>query len=164
MKFLIVLLPVLLFGCGSKPTAKNHLPGTEYHYVQLDTAALPVRHAVYVPVYSHIYLQSGRQTMGLTATVSIRNTSYMDSFYVLHITYYGSQGQVLKHYLDQPVVVRPMASVESVVEESESEGGAGAGFVIQWGARNSAAAPLVQAVMNGSATGVSFVTNGVEIK
>ena len=118
MKVLIAWLVVLFLSCGAKPTAKKYLPGAEYYYVQFDTAALQIRHAVYVPVYSHIYLQSGHQTIGLTVTVSIRNTSYTDSFYIMHITYYGSQGQVLKHYLDKPVVVRPMASVEAVVEES----------------------------------------------
>lgn len=161
----IILLLLLVFAaCKNNENGRTSLPSQVYQYVKIDTAALVDKHAVYVPVYSHIYTEDGTKTFNLSATLSLRNTSFSDSFYVSDVVYYGSQGEVLKHYLSSPVVVRPMSSIEFVVERTESKGGAGANFVVRWGAEKPGLQPLIQTVMNESATGISFVTDGVEMK
>ena len=161
--FAVLCLPVL-FACQHRNKTQSGLPSRVYHYASIDTAALTSKHAVYVPVYSHIYTEDGTTTINLGATLSVRNTSYADSFYVTDVVYYGSQGEVLKRYLASPVIVKPMSSVEFVVERVESEGGAGANFVVRWGAAKNGIEPLIQTVMIESAFGISFVTNGIEIK
>lgn len=144
---------------------EKHYPSEVYHYTKIDSSLLTIRKAVYVPVYSHIYINTGEYVYGLTSTLSIRNTSFKDSFYITNVTYYGSQGEVLRKYLDSTLLLKPMASYEFVVEHEEKKGGAGANFVVNWGAMNAKTEPLIQAVNCGSSnTGVSFVTEGVEIK
>jgi hypothetical protein len=164
MKLLPIFFLLPLFACKNDKDEKIHLPSQVYHFVKIDTAALVNKHAVYVPVYSHIYTGDGTSALNLSATLSIRNTSYTDSFYVTDVIYYGSQGEVLKHYIDAAVLVKPMASIEFVVERMETKGGAGANFVVKWGAAAIGCEPLIQAVMNELGAGISFVTNGVEMK
>lgn len=159
----VFFLPVL-FACKNNESTKTHLPSEVYRYVKVDTAALADKHAVYVPVYSHIYTEGGTSTFNLSATLSVRNTSFSDSFYVTDVIYYGSQGEVLKRYLDSVVLVKPMTSIEFVVERVESTGGAGANFVVKWGADKPGVEPLIQTIMMEAARGVSFVTIGVEMK
>ena len=165
MKALLVLLfPLLLIACKSKSVGKAHLPSNLYEYVKMDTASLTDKHAVYVPVYSHIYTEAGTSSASLATTLSIRNTSFSDTIYVTNVGYYGSQGEVVKRYLDSTVFLRPMHSIEFVVERREAVGGAGANFVVHWGAFQTGATPLIQTVMVETGTGVSFVTDGLEMR
>ena len=160
-----VLAMLLFTGCRDASDKGVRLPSKEYRYVAVDKATLNNRHAVYVPVYSHIYPGNKNAVLDLAATLSIRNTSFTDSFYVTDVVYYGSQGEVLRKYLDATLVVRPMCSVEFVVERSGDRGGAGANFVVNWASKDTLANdPLIQTVMVVPNAGVSFVTNGVEIR
>ena len=154
----------MLFACRNDKSEKASLPSQVYHYIKIDTAALINKHSVYVPVYSHIYSETGESAINLTAILSIRNTSYTDSFYVTDVIYYGSQGEVLRRYIDSPLLVKPMTSIEFVVERTESKGGAGANFVVKWGSFTVGSEPLIQTVMNEISRGISFVTDGVEMK
>lgn len=163
MKWISLILLPLAFACKDN-NIKAHLPSQVYHFVNIDTAALANKRSVYVPVYAHIYTEDGTRALNLSATLSIRNTSFIDSFYVTHVTYYGSQGEALRQYIDKAVVVKPMSSIEFVVSRMESKGGAGANFVVKWGAAATRNEPLIQAVMNEVSAGVSFVTSGVEIR
>ena len=165
MRVLITLFFLAaLIGCKNNKDEKAHLPGPVYNYVKIDTAALANRHSVYVPVYSHIYAESGTSLIYLTATLSIRNTSFTDSFYVTDVIYYDSRGEMLKHYLNETVLVTPMASIEFVVARTDVKGGAGANFVVKWGAFTTGTGPLIQTVMNEGSAGTSFITNGIEMK
>lgn len=165
MKALIVLLvPIWLAACKNKSAEKAHLPSNLYEYVKVDTTTFTDKHAVYVPVYSHIYTEAGTSSVALATTLSIRNTSFSDTIYVTDVVYYGSQGEVLKRYLDSTVFLQPMHSIEFVVERREAIGGAGANFVVHWGAFTKGASPLIQTVMVETGTGVSFVTDGLEMR
>jgi hypothetical protein len=152
-----------LLGCKDE-SEKTHLPSRVYNYVKIDTAKLLNKHSVYVPVYSHIYAKSGTSVIYLTTTLSIRNTSFIDSFYVTDVTYYGSQGEILKHYMDSTLLLKPMSSIEFVVERTETKGGAGANFVVKWAANTSLNEPLIQTLMTEPSSGTSFISNGVEMK
>jgi len=162
-KWIVFVVALYFFSCKTDDKQKVHLPSQVYHYSQIDTTRFQNKQNVYVPIYSHIYAQTGTQMINLTATLSIRNISYVDNFYITDVIYYGSQGEILKKYLDSAIVLKPMTSVEFVVEEKDSKGGAGANFVVKWGAEISTTEPLIQAVMNGTNTGISFVTNGVNM-
>ncbi len=160
--FIIFSLFILVAACGND-SPKADLPSRLYHYAAIDTASLADKHAVYVPVYSHIYTETGASALGLAGTLSIRNTSFSDSFYVTDVVYYGSQGELLKRYADSTLLLRPMTSIEFVVERTDTKGGAGANFVVRWGAGKPGVKPLIQSVMVQTATGISLVANGVEM-
>jgi hypothetical protein len=159
-----LLIALLALLACHREKEKTHLPSQVYHLAKVDTAALADKHMVYVPVYSHIYTEDGTSTINLNATLSVRNTSFTDSLYVTDVAYYDSQGKLLKRYLNSTLVLRPMSSVEFVVERTESAGGAGANFVVRWGSQQPGIQPLIQSVMIGTAQGISFLAAGVEMK
>ncbi|MEQ9298636.1 MAG: DUF3124 domain-containing protein [Cyclobacteriaceae bacterium] len=120
---------------------------------------------VYVPIYSHIYSSTKDTRFLLTATLSIRNTSFKDTLFVSTIDYYDTRGALVREYLDQPFYLNPMATIDYVVDEQDDLGGSGANFIVTWSARNPAMKPLIQAIMistNGQ-QGVSFSVDGVSI-
>lgn len=121
---------------------------------------------VYVPVYSHIYHQSGSREFNLTATLSIRNTDPENAITVMDVRYYDSNGQLVRRYLEQPLALQPLSSKSYVVEEEDKAGGVGANFVIEWQAHVDVSVPIIEAVMisTAGAQGLSFVSRGEVIR
>lgn len=107
---------------------------------------------LYLPVYSHIWhgdlVDGGRYPLKnlVSALVSVRNTSFKSSITVTSARYYGTDGKLLKEYIRAPKVIAPMATMELFVEKSDSAGGSGANFVIQWSAQNLTNLPVVEAL------------------
>jgi len=156
---------IFFSSCNSESNEKVHLPSPVYNYAKIEDSLFTVKQSVYVPIYSDIYLMDGSKTQQLTATLSVRNISFKDSIYVNSVNYYGSQGELIKKYIESKILVKPMSSIEFVVEQAENKGGPGANFVVNWGAVRSANSPLIQAVINNNShASVSFVTYGVVIK
>ena len=55
---------------------------------------------IYVPIYSDIYFDETNQKDLLSATLSIRNTSYSDTLYISKIDYFNTEGSLVKKYLE----------------------------------------------------------------
>lgn len=124
------------------------------------------RDSVYVPIYSDIYSRTQAVRFLLTATLSIRNTTFADTMIVHAVDYYDSAGKRVKEYLKQPIYVNPMASVDYVIEERDQTGGSGANFIVIWSGQTADIKPVIEAVMistNGQ-QGISFTTSGISIK
>ncbi len=119
---------------------------------------------VYVPIYSDIYNQTRDTRTLLTATLSIRNTSLKDSLFVSKIDYYNTEGDLVRSYIDTPIYLTPMESIDYVIEQQDTSGGSGANFLIDWYSKKQLS-PLFQAVMVGGlgAQAFSFTTEGIEI-
>ena len=120
---------------------------------------------VYVPIYSDIYNQTRDTRTMLTATLSIRNTSIRDSLFVSTIDYYNTQGDLVRSYIDSPIYLKPMESIDYVIEQQDNSGGSGANFLIDWYSKKQLN-PLFQAVMVGGlgAQAFSFTTDGIELE
>jgi len=168
MKNYILILLVLCTSCtiesNSGQEKKTH-PSHKLNYTEIDRSKLMYLEKDYVPVYSDIYHVDGSRRFNLSATVSIRNTSLSDTAYVLTAKYFDSYGNELKNYLKAPVVLSPLESIEFVVEESEKSGGAGANFIIDWGAKKYSNQVLIQSVMIGTygQQGISFLSESKKI-
>ena len=162
----VVIAALLLFGCEKEVSESEYLPSENHNYTAVDFTDLEKRQKVYVPIYSDIYVFSGSKRFPLTATLSIRNTSITDTMYVGAVDYYDSEGNMTKEYLDNPIYLSPLVSVEFVVRSNENIGGAGANFIVDWGAKNRTKNPVIQAVMIGESNqqGISFVTNGTVVE
>lgn len=121
-------------------------------------------HQVYVPIYSDIYNQTRDTRTLLTATLSIRNTSVRDSLFVSKIDYYNTQGDLVRSYIDEPIYLKPMETIDYVIEKQDTSGGSGANFMIDWYSSKKIN-PLFQAVMVGGlgAQAFSFTTEGIEV-
>ena len=168
MKYIPLFFLLILFACSQDQPhkeAKRSHPSHIYTYSTIDSSALNYYETDYVPVYSDIYHRDGTRRFSLTTTLSIRNTSLTDSAYLLKATYYDSYGAKLSEYVDSTILLSPLESIEFVVGEVENIGGAGANFIIHWGARNYSDQLLIQSVMIGSygQQGISFLSESKKI-
>jgi hypothetical protein len=163
----LVLLAAFIFVVHSCNNKKDnpavHYPSEQYEYISIDTSKATFKNTIYVPIYSHIYILNGTHPLYLAATLSIRSTHFSDSIFITKIDYYNSQGQLTKKYLDKSLLLKPMHSAEFIVEESNTEGGAGAYFIINAAARKPVNDLVVQAIMASQANslGIAFKTEGV---
>ncbi|MGQ9654023.1 MAG: DUF3124 domain-containing protein, partial [Thermodesulfobacteriota bacterium] len=80
----------------------------------------------------------------------------------LEVNYYDSAGKLLDRFLDSPVSLKPLASWQYVIAESDKRGGPGASFVVKWKAQRLVSPPVVETVMlsTRSQQGVSFTSRG----
>ncbi|MCI5058013.1 MAG: DUF3124 domain-containing protein [Flavobacteriales bacterium] len=117
----------------------------------------------YVPIYSDIYNRSANERFYLTATLSVRNTSYRDTMIIRKIDYFNTTGELVEEYLESPIYLNPMGSIDYVIDEEDKKGGSGANFIVIWSANNIKFKPVIQAVMISTSgpQGVAFTTDGV---
>ncbi|MGD9950903.1 MAG: DUF3124 domain-containing protein, partial [Desulfobulbus sp.] len=123
---------------------------------------------VYVPIYSHIYADDRYRDTPflLTATLSIRNTDPENSFTLTSVRYYDSKGKLLQQYLDKPTPIDPLTSIRFIVPESESKGGSGAKFLVEWETKIAVTEPIIESIMIGTKMqqGISSISTGRVIK
>ncbi len=134
----------------------------EYAAKGVSVASLPVRHTVYVPVYSHIYYDGGRPYL-LEATLSVRNTDLKLPLYLSTVHYYDTSGKLSKKYVDELIRLGPLQTIEFLVKRHDISGGSGANFIVEWHAGDtSIEAPFVEAIMVGRSgtNAISFVSPG----
>ncbi|MDV7140781.1 DUF3124 domain-containing protein [Maribacter sp. TH_r10] len=163
----ILFLTILLTSCIEKNQNLNFAGEDKFSALELEKIPdnLVMNDTTYVPIYSDIYNETKDTRFNLTATLSLRNTSLSHSIYITSIEYYNSSGKKIKEYLNKPIVLKAMQSVEYVIEENDTSGGTGANFVITWSANNKDVAPIFEGIMistNGQ-QGISFTTKGVSI-
>ena len=120
----------------------------------------------YLSVYSQIYSYNQHTSLDLTATVSIRNTSEKETIYLLKADYFDTTGDPLHSYTKEPIVLKPLETLEIVIAEFDKSGGTGANFIFDWAKRSSTSEPIFEAVMISTygQQGLSFTTIGKRIE
>ncbi len=126
---------------------------------------MSIGQSVYVPVYSHIYHGDKEKKFNLTATLSIRNTNLEKDIMLHSIDYFDSNGQLLKSYLEAPVILKKFSTIRYVIKAKDKSGGSGAKFIVRWKSKARSNAPLIEAIMisTQSGQGISFVSRGQAI-
>ena len=122
------------------------LPGTA-----LAQRALSNGQHLYLPIYSVIQYgdrdRSGSaRELPVSSLVSIHNTDLDRPIRLVAARYYATDGKFLRDLVSSPRVLKPMETVEFLVERRDVVGGSGANFVIQWDAAVPVSPPLVQAL------------------
>ena len=119
---------------------------------------------LYVPVYSHIYAKGGKPFL-LEATLSVRNTDPNEDITIASARYYDTNGNLIKDYLEKPMLLKSLATAEFLVPQTDIEGGSGANFIVEWISDTKVNQPVIEAVMIGieGQTSISFVRTGVAI-
>jgi hypothetical protein len=132
----------------------------------LEKLDIVMNQTIYVPVYSHIYHEGGRRIFNLSVTLSIRNTDLTKPIIITSVRYYDSDGKLVKQYLEQPIQLAALVSREFFVARTDTSGGMGANFIVEWIAEQVVSEPIVEAVMVGteSGQGISFISPGKVIK
>lgn len=120
---------------------------------------------VYVSIYSNIYTGPKAITYNLAAMLSIRNTDSKFSISLIRADYYDSEGKLVKRYLENPIVIQPLASKYFYIREYDETGGSGANFIVEWRSKERVNKPIIEGIMSGlrSGQGVSFRCPGQEI-
>ena len=67
--------------------------------------------------------------------------------YNFKIDYYNTAGDLVRNYAEHTVLLKPMQSIEYVIEEKDKEGGTGANFVVCWGTNGYHVKPMFQGII-----------------
>jgi hypothetical protein len=167
MKYIgFIFLLIGLVSCENPMTVHNELPPKNDWTSREATITIDSSFeegSTYLPVYSEIYQRNQNFTFDLTATVSIRNISLVDTVYLKSANYFNTHGDLIRKYFENPVYVKPMETIEIVVNEDDKEGGTGANFVFEWAMRKGSLEPFFEAVMISTTgqQGLSFTTRGI---
>jgi hypothetical protein len=126
--------------------ASGLMPGTA-----LAKRTLSNGQSLYLPIYSVIQYgdrdRSGSaRELPVSSLVSIHNTDLDKPIRLVAARYYATDGKFLRDFVSSPRVLKPMETVELLVERRDVVGGSGANFVIQWDAASPVSPPLVQAL------------------
>lgn len=118
-------------------------------------------HYSYVPVYSHVFARGGNP-FPLEITLSIRNSDPRQAMTIHAVEYYSGKGQLLQKFVESPIKLPAIQSVEYLVDKEDVAGGAGAAFVVLWSSARSDAEPIIESVMIGSKGGreISLLSTG----
>lgn len=119
----------------------------------------------YVPVYSHIYISENKYTR-LSISLSIRNTDPSKDLYVESVDYYNTDGKLIKQYLSTPHILKPMSSIDYLVNLEDMSGGNGAKFLVNVASKNKTINPIIQAIMANTLgnSNLCFLTQGYIIE
>jgi hypothetical protein len=133
------MLALLLIALGLLPCAA------------LAQRALSTGQHLYLPIYSVIQYgdldRSGAaRELPVSSLVSIHNTDLEKPIRLLAARYFATDGKFLRNFVPSPRLLKPMETVEFLVERRDVVGGSGANFVIQWDAATPVSPPLVQAL------------------
>lgn len=168
--FCLVSAVIVLASCTSAETQLSQ-PNTERtaqspKVVTLDKIKIVMSQTIYVPIYSHIYHQDRQEDFNLAASLSIRNTDQTNPLIITSVSYYGSDGKLVKQYLPRPIQLNALASTDFFVKKSDTSGGFGANFIVKWVAQTEISEPVVEAVIIGTDfhQGISFISPGRVIK
>ena len=166
----ICFLTILLCACETfdpnvDQTGKDEFKALEVDK-DIDEAEQKFSDVMYVPIYSDIYFDHQNQKVLLAATLSIRNTSYSDSLYISKIDYFETGGDLVRSYIERPINLPPMATVNYVIEKDDDTGGPGANFIVELSSTSKDIRPLIQAVMVGETgnKGFAFATDAYSLK
>jgi hypothetical protein len=120
---------------------------------------------IYVPVYSNIYVGDRALPWNLSANLSVRNTDPSNPITVLAVDYYDSEGKLVKNYLSKPKQLNPMGSDYYYVKTSDTTGGYGANFLVEWKSEKKVNEPIIESLMSGlrGNHSVSFLSPGREV-
>lgn len=161
---------VALTACTNEPQSKiiETPESWQSHLKTVAVDSLPVaviEESVYVPIYSHIYVEDKDRSALLACTLSVRNTDPSGSIVLTSAKYYSTDGKMLQEFIPTPVQLGPMATADFVVSRPNESGGSGANFVVTWRASTKVSEPLLESVMigTGSSQSFGFTSRGVVI-
>lgn len=161
-----MILPLIFLTC-KEPKGKNSIDpeNWEKRMVDIDPKDSLEYGKTYLSIYSQIYSINQEKKHNLTVLVSMRNTSDLDTIYVLNAKYYDTHGKTVRAYFDHPIYLAPMETIEIIIDEIDVTGGTGSNFTFEWKVPEGCTEPLFEGVMNSTMgqQGLSFITQGVRI-
>jgi Protein of unknown function (DUF3124) len=130
------------------------------------TGDLAVSGAFYVPVYSSVSMSQGKLRADFSVTLSVHNASETRPLVLKRIAYFDTAGKMVESYLTSPIALKPFSTIEIFIATTDTRGGTGANFVVDWAAAGEIAEPAVEALMVGGVGSghYAFISQGRPIK
>ncbi|MDT7827514.1 DUF3124 domain-containing protein [Pricia sp. S334] len=170
MKYTITLLVLCLavLSCNEEPGKLSSTDAVNWEKRKLAepvSDSLEIGHT-FLSIYSSIYMRNDQEQSDLTATVSLHNPNRNEDIFIDRAVYYNTQGEPIRTYFDHTIFIRPLETVQIVIDGTDKEGGTGANFIFDWKKKPASNEPLFEAVMINtfSSQGLSFLTEGKRIK
>ncbi len=158
---------ILLMACEEEP-ATRVIDSTNWdaHRIAIPQGDSLTAGATYLSSYSQIYTETEHRTFDLTGTISIRNINLRDSIYIRSASYYGTDGDLVRTYFSDPIFLRPLETVEIIIESEDREGGTGDNFYFEWSVPAGLHEPLFEGIFISTygQQGISFATRGVRVE
>lgn len=169
MKYLIGLFLISVFIFSCEPPRK--LSSTNQINWDKRAVTTPIKDSLetgstFLSIYSQIFTRNEEDQTDLTATVSLHNPNINDSIYIDKAVYYNTHGEPIRSYFFKTIFIKPMETVQIVIDGIDKEGGSGANFVFDWKIKKNLNEPIFEAVMINTygQQGISFLTMGKRIK
>ena len=117
---------------------------------------------VYVPTYSNIFVGDREIAWQLSALLSIHNTDRTQPITITRVDYHDSDGKLVRKYLEKSQKINPMGSIKFYVKASDTAGGWGANFLVEWKSEKEVNQPIIESLMTGlrGNHSVSFINQG----
>ena len=152
------------------PSAQAQTGAIEQNFTNsltaLPTEALAVSGAFYVPVYSSVSMSQGKLRADFSVTLSVHNASETRPLVLKRIAYFDTSGKIVENCIKSPIALKPFSTIEVFVATTDTRGGTGANFVVDWAAAGEIAEPAVEALMVGGVGSgdYAFISQGRPIK
>lgn len=170
MKYLLPLIFLYLsnVSCEEMPrklSSTNAINWEKRMVIAPITDTLDIGHT-FLSIYSSIYMRNDQEQSDLTVTVSLHNPNRDEDVFIDKAVYYNTHGEAIRTYFDRTIFVKPMETVQIIIDGIDKEGGTGANFIFDWKKKKGSNEPLFEAVMINTygSQGLSFVTEGKRIK
>ena len=115
-----------------------------------------VRRTVYVPAYPTIRIMSGRSRVDLATTLSIHNTSREKPLVLERVDYHDTDGELIQGYLEKPVALKPLGTIEMFIAGEDRRAGTGANFIVDWASDGPISEPAIEAVVIGTPRNATY--------
>ena len=171
---LLVIGIVFISGCGNDRSSNhqeksNIAKVTDIDLVSLTTFSNPKSVCgtlVYVPIYSSTFHQAGDWEFLLTVTLSIHNIDLNQNIEVSAVSFFDTKGEPVGEFVSKPITIKPLATRQFVIPETDKMGGTGANFLVKWESEKEVVKPIIEALMisTSSGQGISFTTQGTVIQ
>lgn len=143
---LALLLMTLVVACGSD-TEKGRAALQPLDRITANDLQIVAGQTIFVPAYAEIFHDDGNRTIDLTVTLAIHNTDATHPIIIQSVRYYDTEGNLVREYVEEPVLLNPLGTAGFVVGADDKRGGFGANFLVEWVAEELVHEPVVEAVM-----------------
>lgn len=167
LKYLSIIIVVLLLSCDERKEMSSINPENWANRAINLTSKDSLEYGKsYLSIYSQIYSKTEHRTHNLTSMISMRNTSDLDTIYLLRAEYYDTHGKSIRKYFDSPIYLAPMETTEIIIDESDVSGGTGSNFILEWKIPSNCPEPLFEGIMTSTLgqQGLSFTTKAKRIE
>lgn len=151
-----------LAACGGGQSSGQAVTTENLHPITARDLQIVTGQTIYVPAYSEIFYGGTSRTITLAVTLAIHNTDLEYPIIIQSVRYYGTDGTLLREYIEEPVQVPPLATTGFVIEDTDTSGGWGANFIVEWGAETPVHEPVIEAIMISTrdTQGISMISLG----